>query len=139
MRLWIDTEFNYFGGQLLSMALVSQLRTIFYVEMEVVEEIHPWVAEHVMPHIENPICTHPLLTSQLEGFLNLFDEVEIIADWPDDIKYLVEALIIGPGYMIDTPPLTFTLRRELQGQSQVPHHAQWDAIANMEHHLELEM
>lgn len=49
MNLYIDCEFNGFGGQLISMALVAEDGTEFYEVVPLLEEVTPWVAEHVMP------------------------------------------------------------------------------------------
>jgi hypothetical protein len=65
------------------------------------------------------------------------DEIEIIADWPDDIRYFCELLITGPGYMIATPKkLSFTMDRSLPEtsiHSKIPHNAREDAIRLMRH------
>ena len=73
------------------------------------------------------------IQQELQNFLNKYDSIEIIADWPDDIKYFCELMITAPGYMISTiPKMTFTLDRTLNGVSEFPHHAYYDALANME-------
>jgi len=46
MRFFLDTEFNGFGGSLISMALVPENDSLpeFYKELEMKEQLHPWVA-----------------------------------------------------------------------------------------------
>jgi hypothetical protein len=48
MRIWIDTEFNEFKGDLISMALVAEDGREWY---QVTYCVYPgaWVAQHVMP------------------------------------------------------------------------------------------
>lgn len=144
MRMWIDTEFNGFGGELLSIALLAEdgsylYKVIYYPEIKICE----WVQLHVIPYIlQNPLTeikdetlveTKSMIQNQLKSFLMKYDSVEIIADWPDDIKYFCDLLIIGPGYAIDTPKeLKFTIDRELDSISKLPHHAYYDALGNME-------
>ena len=42
--------------------------------------------------------------------LEHFETCNIIADWPCDIKYFCEALIVGPGTRVNTPPLSFEIK-----------------------------
>ena len=63
-------------------------------------------------------------------FLSQFDSAHIVADWPEDISHFCNALIVGPGMRIDTPPLTLEVRRDLPNTadiSRVPHNALEDA------------
>lgn len=131
-KLVIDCEFNGPGGQLLSMALVGVDGDEFYVELPLPmkEPIDGWVKDNVVPllEFEEPLSERDFKKS-LEDFLSNYDAVHILADWPEDIKYFCEALITGPGERIDTPPLTMEVRRDLDAESSVPHHALWDARA----------
>lgn len=136
-RLFIDTEFNGFCGELISLALVSETGQEFY---EVLECRNPvtWVAAHVIPFLEKPPVTRSEFQARLQHFLYGFigQDIQIIADWPDDIKYFCESLITGPGVAINHPPLTFVLDRTLSSEgSKVPHNALWDARAIAEAYL----
>lgn len=57
----------------------------------------------------------------------------IVADWPDDIKYMCQALITGPGEMVDIPCIRFELARVDAYPSRlvgaIQHNALWDARA----------
>jgi hypothetical protein len=70
-----------------------------------------------------------LFALSLHGFLKTYDSIHIVADWPEDIKHFCDALIIGPGIRIDTPPLTMEVRRDLDADSELPHNALADARA----------
>ena len=151
MRLWIDTEFNGFEGELISLALVAESGDMFYIVRKAVDDmvITPWVLENVVPHLsKNPegfdIQWSDDTTSKwvLERYLAQFNHggIEIIADWPEDIAHFCHFMITGPGYMINTlNRMTFTIDRTIDGESEVPHNALYDAIANMEQTLSKEI
>lgn len=138
MRIWMDTEFNEFRGELISMALVSEDGRQWYRSLGCFKP-GSWVAEHVMPIIGIPPVSYPEFTSSLQSWLMQFDTVHIVADWPEDIAHFNQALIVGPGVRINTPPLTMEVRRDLDViQSAIPHNALEDALAIMASHLHLE-
>ena len=132
MKFWIDTEFNEYLGDLISMALVSEDGHEWY---EALPCANPgsWVAEHVMPIInKQPLANREDFSLSLQGFLADFDSVHIVSDWPEDISYFCNALITGPGQRIATPPLTMEVRRDLPDTaklSAIPHNALEDARA----------
>ena len=126
MRLFLDCEFNEFKGDLISMALVAEDGREWY-EVVPCENPGAWVAENVIPILGKPALPgKAALTSSLFMFLRQFDTVHIVADWPEDIVHFCEALITGPGYRIDTPPLTMEVLR-IDAESALPHNALADA------------
>jgi hypothetical protein len=133
MKIFLDTEFNGFGGRLMSMALVPEDESLpeFYKELTMNDQLHPWVRENVVPHLILQPCSYYEFQSGLAEYLwriGSSDEITIVADWPDDIKYFCEALITGPGMMINVmTKLTFELDQSIQYQSEVPHNALHDA------------
>ena len=85
-------------------------------------------------------CNGKVMTISLKVFPTLVEEFlagdegpVIVVDWPDDIRYFCETIIVGPGKMIDIPGLTFEVFRvdayptDLPGAVQ--HNALWDARA----------
>ena len=81
-RLYLDTEFNGFGGQLISLALASPTGDNFYeaVPLPRAEILHPWVAEHVVPFIHRePISWH-LFRSRLASYLRKHNDADVYAD-----------------------------------------------------------
>ena len=159
MRYFLDTEFNGFGGALLSLALVPEDGgQEFYVTMELPPEIEAWVERNVLPFLDSVpeelrsarmsreraaknlsawlIAEHELQT------LTRYPEpatLEIVADWPEDIAQLCMLLLTGPGAMVESPELVFRLV-ELPGfstaeNSAVPHNALHDARALRDHLL----
>lgn len=127
--LYIDTEFNSYRGQLISMALVLDEKTHWYAALHCASP-HPWVAAHVMPVLEVPPVGLNAFQRSLQTFLAQFGAVHIVADWPEDIQHFCWALITGPGERLATPPITLEIRRDLSSAKAVtPHNALSDALA----------
>jgi hypothetical protein len=131
-NIYIDCEFNGFGGELISMALVAEDGEQFYEVIELLDYITPWVAENVMPILNKDSVSFSVFQTKLQQFLHRYPSVHIIADWPDDIKYFCQALISGPGTRINTPPLTMEILK-IDAVSKLPHNALEDAIAIAEY------
>ena len=142
MRYFLDTEFNGFGGELISLALIREDQESFYNvsdKLKQFDRYDPWVAENVIPILrECPIrptfTSGPALAYLVAGFLGDDPAPEIIADWPDDIAYLCKALITAPGQMIRSADrITFTIERvdayPTSLKLAVRHNAWWDAMA----------
>jgi hypothetical protein len=132
--LFLDCEFNAFGGKLMSMALVPEDPDYieFYCEIEMKDQLDPWVAKNVAPLLSTLPVTYSKFQSELSNYLMIFkdDEITIVADWPDDIRYFCEALISGPGERITVPKvMKFELNLNIDYVSKVPHHALFDAQA----------
>jgi hypothetical protein len=139
VTLFLDTEFNGFGGRLMSLALVPDRDTVpeFYKELTMNDQLHPWVKENVVPHLIMVPCSYNEYQNALAEYLwNLHEDVIIVADWPDDIKFFCESLITGPGMMINMfNHVTFQLELGLQYESKVPHNALHDARGIKEAYL----
>lgn len=142
MQYYLDCEFNEFGGDLISLALVSEDNESIYLVYPELEEYGPWVKENVVPiiwNIPNPLPGMAYTVDQESGarqiaqFLAGDPAPVIITDWPDDIRYFCQAIITGPGMMINIPQVTFHMVRvnayptTLDGAVQ--HNAWWDAKA----------
>jgi len=129
-KLYIDCEFNGFGGELISMALFAEHDLYFYEVLEC-DEPDGWVAEHVMPFLNKHPIDKEIFKAKLQSFLGGFEHVEIIADWPEDIIHFCSKLLTGPGMMLQTMPvITMTIDRNLgSGNSRIPHNALEDARA----------
>lgn len=129
MRLYIDTEYNGFCGDLISMALVAEDGEEFY---EVVTCDNPveWVCDNVMPRLGKEPITSRQFQTKLSKFLNRYDKLHIVADWPEDLKHFCSVLIIGPGLRIESPPFTMECCSDLSSDnSELPHNALHDARA----------
>ncbi len=142
MRIWIDTEFNGFNGELLSIALVAEDGTEFYEILMYSSATDPWVAEHVMPvmnkhtglGLRKPI-SRCRVTRLLQHFLMQFESIHVIADWPEDIAHFCRLLLTEvPGERINTPPLMMEIVR-FDAPSEVPHNALSDARGMREYDI----
>ena len=145
VHYFLDTEYNGFGGALLSLALVpDDGGEEFYVTLTADDPIDAWVARHVMPFLDmvpeglkGPRLPRLAAAEALAAWLGHDPAPEIVADWPEDLAQLAMLLVVGPGRMLTVPALT--LRFEpLQGfstaaNSAVPHNALHDARALRDH------
>lgn len=135
INLFIDCEFNGFGGELISMAIVSEHGDEFYEVLQLPEntKIHSWVKENVMPILKKKPVDRFVFQRKLHEFLSNYSEVHVIVDWPDDIKYFCQSLITGAGTMMSIPStLTMEIDRTLSNdKSEILHNALADARAIM--------
>ena len=149
MRYFLDTEFNGFGGALLSLALVPEDGQEFYVTLECDDPVFPWVERNVVPYLDNvpvglvsPRMTRREAAEALAVYLGTDPEPELVADWPEDITQFCSLLMTGPGLMVPVPPLTFRLvplqNFSPAANSAVPHNALHDARSLRDHFLSLE-
>ena len=65
-KIYIDTEFNEFKGDLISLALVAETGEEFYEVLEC-KNPGPWVAEHVMPILEKDPIDRALFQTELKS------------------------------------------------------------------------
>jgi hypothetical protein len=141
MKYFLDTEFNEFGGALISLALVREDGESLYLVYPDLPEYGEWVKENVLPivwSVPERANAH-YLTSHRHGadliaeFLRDDLDPIIITDWPDDIKHFCEAVIVGPGMMVGIDGLTFQMVRvdayPTTLENAVQHNAGWDAMA----------
>lgn len=137
MRYFLDTEFNGFGGQLISIALVSDDNRELYISTACRDPM-TWVKENVLPIVKcqgaDPIDINPdQFGHAIAMFLHGDKMPVIIADWPDDIRYFCQAIVTGPGEMVNISRLLFQILRIDSYPSDLPgavqHNALWDARA----------
>ena len=150
MRYFLDTEYDGFGGALISLALVPDDGSEeFYVVIAHDGPLDPWVQRHVVPFLDmvpdvlkGPHLSRPAAAEALAVWLQHDPAPEIIADWPEDISQLTMLLVTGPGQMLAVPPLTLRFEPlanfSTAANSAVPHNALHDARALRDHmnHLE---
>ncbi|WP_041391904.1 hypothetical protein [Sphingobium sp. SYK-6] len=140
MRYFLDTEYNGFGGTLISLALVPEHGDQeFYVSLPLPEAIHPWVERNVIPYLRHvpPGVDHVLdrvqAAEQLEAYLQGDPDPWILADWPEDLAHFCALMVTGPGERINLRSLRFELINATgfssARNSSVPHNALHDARA----------
>lgn len=135
MRYYLDTEFNGFGGELMSLALApaDRSRPWFYCVVTPSAPIDAWVAQHVVPHLVLPPVSRAEAGRMLANYLGAADAPVIVADWPTDFEHLLALLITGPGQMEKVPDFGMEFRRlpgfNTASTSRIPHNALADAEA----------
>ena len=149
MRYFLDTEYNGWGGALLSLALVPDEGEELYLTIDWDGPLEEWVERHVIPYLD--MVPEPLVSPRLSRadaartvahYLAGDPGPMIVADWPEDIALFNALLLTGPGTMVEVPPLTFRFV-ELSGfstaaNSKVPHNALHDARSLRDHIVGLE-
>ena len=131
MKLFLDCEFNGFGGELISMALVDENERYFY---EVLPCINPtaWVLDNVIPILNKQTIDLKEFKENLFNFLNHYETIHIVADWPEDFSLFLTTLMLQQGVCMTTPKLTMELWESdanLTICSKIPHNALQDAFA----------
>jgi hypothetical protein len=149
LRYFLDTEYNGWGGALLSLALVPDDGEELYLTLDWQGELEPWVERHVVPYLD--AVPEPLISSRMNRpdaaravahYLAGDPDPLIVADWPEDIAQLSMLLVTGPGVMAEVPGVTFRFVSltgfSTAANSKVPHNALHDARALRDHILSLE-
>jgi len=150
VRYFLDTEFNGFGGDLLSLALVPEHGADeFYVTLKHEVGLVPWVEQNVAPFFDHvpaglvsPRLSRRDASIGVSQYLAMDPEPLIVADWPEDISQFCNLLMTGPGEMVPVPALSLQLLPlggfSTAANSAVPHNALHDARALKDHILALE-
>jgi hypothetical protein len=149
LRYFLDTEYNGWGGELLSLALVPEDGEELYLTLDWKDPLEEWVERNVIPYLDT--VSDSLVSTRLSRndaaraiahYLAGDSDPLIVADWPEDIAYFNALLVTGPGVMAEVPALRFQFV-PLSGfstaaNSRVPHNALHDARALRDHILSLE-
>jgi hypothetical protein len=134
MRYFLDVEFNGFGGELISLALVPEREDAppFY-EAVPCDQPTQWVAEHVLPVLSTAPVDRPTMARRFEEYLGDDPDPVLIADWPEDIAHAAMLMVIAPGRRIALDRIRFEMLDSIgfdsAARSAVPHNAYHDALA----------
>jgi len=149
VRYFLDTEYNGWGGALLSLALVPEDGEELYLTLDWDGALEPWVERNVVPYLDtvpdslvSPRMSRDDAARSLAHYLAGDAEPLIVADWPEDIAQINALLVTGPGIMAEVLSLSFRFL-PLSGfstaaNSKVPHNALHDARALRDHVLAIE-
>ncbi len=149
LRYFLDTEYNGWGGALLSLALVPDHGEELYLTLDWDSALEEWVQRNVVPYLDTvpPALVSPRLSRSdaaraLAHYLAGDREPMIIADWPEDVALFNALLVTGPGVMAEVPEISFRVVQlpgfSTAANSKVPHNALHDARALRDHILSLE-
>lgn len=142
MRFFLDTEFNGHGGELISIALISEWQSLpgvphhkTYYEFYAAQKIHapyvPWVEENVFPKLRTRRLQPGELKFSFQKFVERFPGAEIVCDWHVDAVHFC-GLLSGEDYGASLDfPCTIRILKTPEGQpvSSLPHNALEDARA----------
>ena len=149
MRYFLDTEYNGWGGALLSLALVPEYGEELYLTIDWGGELEDWVERNVVPYLNTvpdglvaPRMGRADAAQAVAHYLAGDPDPLIIADWPEDIALFNALLVTGPGLVADVPSLRFQFLPlpgfSTAANSKVPHNALHDARSLRDHILSLE-
>ena len=133
MRLFLDTEFNGFGGELISIALVPEDDSNeFYCVCRLRNTVDVWVSQHVIPMLGDAI-PHSIKDARtyFHHFITQFSNPDLVCDWHADAEHFCR-MLAGPDYGSSLDfACRITILRTPPGQpvSKVPHNALEDARA----------
>ena len=138
MDLYIDTEFNGFGGALMSMAVVSADGHEWYETLPLPAEIEPWVATKVVPILDKPPVDRIQFNRSLFVFLARFPDIHVYADWYTDLVHFFDSFA-GPnhGSSFHRACDATLLKTVPELAPEMPHNALSDARALRDWHVDL--
>lgn len=116
--------------------------TPFHMVVREVKIHDPWVVQNVIPKMDHGAPewgTYEDLQTGLHAWIEDNSVDHVVADWPDDLIFLLKALIKGPGKMLPLRQLKLDLVTYLDytgTHSRVPHNALEDALALKKLYLE---
>jgi hypothetical protein len=134
MRYFLDVEFNGFGGELISLALVPEAEDMppFYEAVQC-DQPTPWVADHVLPVLNTPPVDRATMARRFEAYLGDDPDPLLVADWPEDIAHAAMLMVIAPGRRMALDRIRFEMLDSIgfdsAAMSAMPHNAYHDALA----------
>lgn len=135
MRLYLDCEFNGFGGELISMALCAEDGREWYAVLPEPSLWNEWVFENVLPVIsaEKPTIyanSREEFRVSLRNFLDGFEQPTIVADWYTDLVHFFQSFAGRDHTESIDYPCKAELVTDVPGYAPaVPHNALSDARA----------
>lgn len=130
--LYCDTEYNGFGGELISLALVNpeDFSSWYGVKYQTRMSIHPWVRDNVLPKLYNDgHCLDEYdFRKGLWQYVGNYNDtrITIVADWPEDLAHFAYHMCWSEG---QRPRINFDMRliSTKHQQTTDPHNALADA------------
>jgi hypothetical protein len=130
LRIAVDCEFNGFGGQLISMALVAENGDEWYQMLPEPQVWDEWCFDNVLP----VLSAHPIprkdFRESLHAWLKQYEEPTIIADWPSDLVHFFNELL-GEDHSQSLMYPCGAVLLDIDIKSDMPHNALSDARAIM--------
>ncbi|MET0240129.1 MAG: hypothetical protein ABW184_09560 [Sphingobium sp.] len=133
MRYFCDVEFNGFGGELISIGLAPEDRSMppFYEAVGCAAPT-PWVRDHVMPRLDTIPLPRDDVAERFAAYLADDPKPVIVADWPEDIAHAARLLTDNRSHRLILHGVRFELLPAggfaSEMLSAVPHNAYHDAV-----------
>ena len=128
--LFIDTEFNGFDGELMSMALVASTGKEWYQVLPEPSIFNEWVLDNVFPILNKEPITPAEFQLSLKSFLEQFDNPTIVADWYTDLMHFFQRMGGRDHPSSFSFPCQATLLKDVpELKPKLPHNALSDAQA----------
>lgn len=128
-RIFVDCEFNGFGGELISMALIHEDGDEWYGVLPFPKVWDKWVYENVYPVLRATPISKEFFRGSAIAWLQQFDNPTIVADWYTDLVHFF-SLFAGKDH---TESVGYACTAKLwlldSYQSEIPHNALSDARA----------
>lgn len=137
MKIYLDCEFNGFGGELISMALVKETGEEWYRILREPRVWNQWVYENVFPVLNGDAAGFDIFGTDLRDFLETCDGCEFIADHPADFKHLNEMMDIisaNNDFIIPIECTMHLIKGSPDIKPEIPHNALSDARALYQWH-----
>lgn len=132
MRIAVDCEFNGFGGELISMALVAEDGREWYALLPEPRFWDEWCFDNVFPVLRGVHISREAFRRSFKSFLSEFDNPTIVADWYTDLVHFFETFAGRNHTESFHIPCTAVLLPDMEFlPSAVPHNALEDARAIM--------
>lgn len=134
--LYLDTEFNGFGGELISIAMCSSTsKEELYAVRHLPANVNCWVRENVVPLLVADAEPDHLIRERVYSYLCRHQGHIIIADWPEDFTHLLSLLCEPNGFQRHVPGgLRLHLIQQTAIDPKLPHNALSDARALRDWH-----
>lgn len=134
MLIALDTEFNGFDGELLTLALVAYDGRYWYGSLKSTKPLVQWVKDNVMPVVGDVIEYPDRQTFRVAMFkwLRQYNTPTIVADWPTDIAHFINLYAGDKHDEAINYNCNFKLDMDIEYESKVPHNALYDAKAIMD-------
>lgn len=126
--LYVDCEFNGFGGELMSMGIAASDGQEWYQVRAIPSEPDPWVARNVVPVLNAPQVGDEAFRRRLHNWLTQYSKPHVIADWYADLVHFFDSFRGREHAQSLSFPCTAEIR-PCKYTSLVPHNALEDAKA----------
>ena len=102
-------------------------------KIEAVDPIDEWVCTNVVPILNKDPITLEMFQAKLMNFLKFMDDITIVADWFDDIKYFNDVVITEGGMTFMTQKVIKFEVVRVDADSALKHNALEDARGLKKH------